>query len=131
MRRKGKNMNQQADTNNSSLSSDFISSKLESFESTVENLAKTVEDARHKIEHVTDLANKSKEEILHIRDSLQTAMAPIMPLVDKASDVSMQAVRKVRQNPRPYALVFAGIVGSLLLMTYIRGSSSSNENYLH
>jgi hypothetical protein len=122
------NMNRSSNVQNAE---DALSRSIARFESAMERLAGKVEDASHRVQHVADIAKHQKEELVQMKERAREAIAPVMPYVQKASDLSGKTIREVKANPRPYLMTLAGVVGGLALVNFFlnRRSSSSSSLY--
>ena len=99
---------------------DAVNASLAKFETALEHLADKVEAASHRVEHVGELARKSKDELLHFKESFQHSIEPFVPYIQQGKEVSQRAITKVQQNPKPYLLTAAGVFAGLLMLQFLQ-----------
>lgn len=99
---------------------DAASKSVERFESAMEHLADKVEDSSRRVEHTVELANKSKDDLIRMKNTAISAFDPVKPYVRRASDFSSQTYSRARENPRPFLMAAIGFIGGLLLLSYYR-----------
>ena len=95
------------------------------FEDALEHLAEKVENTNQRVEHVGEIVQRLKGDFFHIKDSAKHAVEPLMPLVSQGKDISGRAFGKVRQNPRAFVAVVAGLAGVYWAFKSFRSPASS------
>lgn len=111
---------------------DAVEVNLARFESALAHLADRVEQTSHRVEHVGELARRSKDELLHLKETAQGAIEPLMPIIQQGRDASTRAVGRVKENPKSFLWAFAGVIGAYLAYRSFssRQVSQSSNRYV-
>lgn len=89
---------------------------IANFETALEHLADKVENTNQRVEHVGEIVQRLKNDFLHVKDSAKHAVDPLMPLVNQGKELSGRAFGRVRQNPRAFLMILAGVAGVIYAM---------------
>ncbi len=93
---------------------DAVETSLAKFESALAQLADKVEDTSHRVEHVGEMALRSRDELVHLKNSAKSAVQPFIPYWRKGRNISTRTVNQIRMNPKPFFWGVAGLVGAYL-----------------
>lgn len=113
---------------------DSLTRSLARFETAMERLAGKVEDSSHRVQHMIDIAKHQKDEFINLKNRTKEALDPVMPYLQKASDVGSKVIRRVKDNPKPYVWTLvgvAGIAGGILAYSYLKSKPSPASEALH
>lgn len=96
----------------------LVTENLAKFEVAMEHLTERMEESSKKIQHVSELIAKQKDEFINIKNRLLTAVDPVMPYFRKTAT-------RVKQNPKSTIWLAACLVGGYFLMNYFNKKSST------
>jgi hypothetical protein len=127
------------DSINDNNSSKFDSSKIDQaeqavvrsvqrFEHAMESLARRVEESSHRVQHTIDLANRSKDDLFRIKDTLVSAVEPLQPYVHRVADTSADLTHRVQRNPMPFVIGVAAFFGIIAAGSYFWGRGEDADN---
>jgi len=94
-----------------------VNGSIEKLEHLMEALTEKVESSSQKIQHFVDLGSRQKQEILRLKDTAQNALFPLYKQGRKAGGL---LVSSFKEDPRPYLLGAAVILGSLFVLNHAK-----------
>ena len=106
---------------------DVLTSAMTKFESAMSEWSTLLEQNANRVQRVSELASKSKEELMAIRDSIAEAVEPLTPVWKGAVRTSKIAAQAIRRNPRPFLFTLFGLVGGCVLLASIRRDTVSPQ----
>ncbi len=102
-----------------------LSRNISKFESAMEKLTGRVGETSHSVQRVLDMALQQKEDLTRLKDKATQVLAPVLPYVNQAGDVSRQVALSIRRNPQRYLWTAAGIIGGLIAWVYYKKEETS------
>lgn len=104
-----------------------VENSINKFEAAMEHLAQRAEVTSQQIQHVREVGQRSKDQLMHLKDEVSSTLQPVRPYISQARTVSRRAVSGVSANSRPLLVSAIGLLGGYLFYRYFLRSRSVNS----